>query len=402
MFAKMFSRRLWSRDFILVLLICATGSYTNSIFISLLPVVVLDLGGTNALTGMMMTGLTLLGMVTRIIIAPLIDRIGRKKLLVLGSGLYALNALAFCFTKDLNLLFALRVLHGFTQGIFFPIPPTMVADIAPPELLIDAMGFFGISNALVFAVTPSIGLAVYNSMGAEAMFISAAVVGTVSILFSLLVKEHYQRPADQSKTESSRKKAGFRIDKVFLTLVLLPSLISLCLYLGNAAVMSFLTPCGLERGIEQISLYFLVNNLAVVATRLLIGRMTAFVSKRICVFLGIILSGVGTGLIGFAHGLPMMMLSAVLVGIGLTAVNQLLQVEVLIAVPEERRGVANSAFMLLGDIGNGAGAALWGAVSARAGYAFMYALAEASTLGGCLFHGMYERKLKYFKKHESF
>ncbi|WP_322204437.1 MFS transporter [Acutalibacter intestini] len=104
MFSKMFSRRLWNRDFILVLLVCSIASYTNSIFISLLPVYVLDLGGTNALTGMMMTGLTLLGMATRIIVAPLIDRIGRKKLLVIGSGLYALNALAFCFTKDLNVL----------------------------------------------------------------------------------------------------------------------------------------------------------------------------------------------------------------------------------------------------------------------------------------------------------
>lgn len=139
MLAKMFSRRLWTRDFILVLLVCSIASYTNSIFISLLPVYVLDLGGTNALTGMMMTGLTVLGMATRVVVAPLIDRIGRKKLLVIGGGLYALNALAFCFTKDLNVLFALRVLYGFTQGIFFPVPPTMVADIAPEDLLTGSM-----------------------------------------------------------------------------------------------------------------------------------------------------------------------------------------------------------------------------------------------------------------------
>ena len=45
------------------------------------------LGGTNALTGMMMTGLTVLGMATRVVAAPLIDRIGRKKRLVIGSGM---------------------------------------------------------------------------------------------------------------------------------------------------------------------------------------------------------------------------------------------------------------------------------------------------------------------------
>ena len=153
MFAKMFSRRLWNRDFILVLLVCSIASYTNSIFISLLPVYVLDLGGTNALTGMMMTGLTLLGMVTRIIVAPLIDRIGRKKLLVIGSGLYALNALDFCFTKDLNVLFALRVLHGFTQGIFFSVPPTMVADISPEDLLVGAAIWGAVSAGAGYVLT---------------------------------------------------------------------------------------------------------------------------------------------------------------------------------------------------------------------------------------------------------
>lgn len=45
------------------------------------------LGGTNAPTGMMMTGLTVLGMATRVVAAPLIDRIGRKKRLAIGSGM---------------------------------------------------------------------------------------------------------------------------------------------------------------------------------------------------------------------------------------------------------------------------------------------------------------------------
>ena len=388
MLSKMFSRRLWNRDFILVLLVCSIASYTNSIFISLLPVYVLDLGGTNALTGMMMTGLTILGMATRVVIAPLIDRIGRKKLLVLGSGLYALNALAFCFTKDLNVLFALRVLHGFTQGIFFPVPPIMVADISPEDLLVDAMGFFGISSSLVFAVTPTIGLAVYNNFGAETMFWSAVVTGVISFVLSLFIKEHYQKPAQKQE----RQKTAFKLNKAFLAMVLLPSCISLFVYVGNSAVMSFLTPCGLSRGIEQISLYFFVNNLAVIVSRLTVGRAITYVPKRTCILAGVILCGVGTGIIAFANTLTLMLISAVLVGVGMTAVSQLLQVEVLTTVPGENRGLASTVFMLFGDIGNGAGAAIWGAVSAGAGYVLTYALAGISTLAGCVFHGLYWKK----------
>lgn len=132
---------------------------------------------------------------------------------------------------------------------------------------------------------------------------------------------------------------------------------------------------GLERGIEQISLYFLVNNLAVIVSRLTVGRVIPYVPKCTCILCGILLCELGTGLIAVAYNLALMMISAVLIGVGITVVTQLLQVEVLTAVPIERRGLASTTFMLLGDIGNGAGAAIWGSVSAGAGYVLTYALA---------------------------
>lgn len=392
MLQKMFSRTLWNRDFVLILLISTIATYTNSIFISLLPVYVLDLGGTNALSGMMMTGLTVLGIVTRIIIAPLIDKVGRRKLLILGSGLYALNAILFCFTKDLNVLFALRVLCGFTQGVFFPVPPTMVADISPEDLLVDAMGFFGVSSSITFAVTPTVGLAIYNSFGPEAMFITAAAAGVISFVLSLFIREHYQKPVRVPKDKREKKRPALQMDRVFLTLVLLPCFINLFLYVGNSSITSFLTPCGLSRGIEQISLYFLINNIAVMVSRLLIGRVIPYVSKHLCIFVGLLFCAVGTAIIAFAYGMGLMVLSAVLTGVGLTVVNQLLQVEVLTAVPENRRGIANSAFMLFSDTGTGAGAAAWGATSASIGYTPTYLLAGASTLLSCVCHGVYWKK----------
>ena len=391
MFAKLFSRRLWSRDFILIVLVCTIASYTNSTFMTLLPVYVLDLGGTNAMTGMMMTGLTVVGMFTRIIAAPLFDRVGRKKMLVLGAGLYAVNALLFCFTKDLQMLFALRVLQGFTQGVFFPVPHIIVADISTEDMLVDAMGLFGAANAVVFAVAPTIGLAVYNDLGPQALFVSSAVTGFLSFLFSLFIKEHYH-PAPHAPAEQGRKikKTGF--DRALLLLVLLPSLVHLFLYIGNSAVSSFLTPCGLSRGLKQISLYFLVNNIAVIAARLTVGRLIVYLSKKTCILLGVLLSAGGTALIAVAHNMPLMLLSAVLMGLGLTADAQLLQAQVMLTTPGEHRGVASTVFTFMGDIGTGAGAALWGALSAGAGYTVTYLLAGASTLAGCVFHEIYWRK----------
>lgn len=390
--ANMFSRRLWNEDFILILLVCSIASFTNSVFMNLLPVYVLDLGGSNADTGMMMTGLTVLGMITRVIVAPLIDRIGRKPLLLIGSSLYAANALCFCFTEDLTVIFILRVLHGFTQGIFFPVPPTMVADCTPEDLLVDGMGFFGISSSIMFAITPSIGLAIYENLGSTPLFLTATAAALIAFLLALPIKERYHRPAAEKTAEKTKK--SFRLDSLFLFMVLTPSMISFFLYVGNSAITNYLTPCGLSRGIGQISLFFLVNNLAVIIARLLVGRVIHFLSRSVLIFIGIILCSGGTSLLAIAHSMSTVFFSAILIGVGITAVSQLLQVQVMTSVPEDRRGLANTTFMLLGDVGNGAGAAIWGAVSAGAGYTLTYALAGISILIACLFQGIYRRKGK--------
>lgn len=400
MVSKLFSRRLWSRDFILIVLVCSIASYTNSTFMTLLPVYVLDLGGSNAMTGMMMTGLTIAGVLTRFIVAPLFDKVGRKKMLVLGAGLYAINALLFCFTKDLTVLFVLRVLQGFTQGVFFPVPHIIVADISPEDVLVDAMGFFGAANAVVFAVAPSIGLAIYNNFGPQALFVSSAITGFLSFFFSLFIQEHYHAGSQivENRHGVAAKKRGF--DRALLLMVLLPSLVNLFLYIGNSAVSNFLTPCGLSRGMEQISLFFLVNNIAVFVARLAVGRLIGFLSKRTCILLGVLLSAGGTALVAVAHTMSIMLLAAVVMGVGLTAATQLLQAEVMLTTPEEHRGVASTVYTFMGDIGNGAGAALWGAVSTGAGYTITYLLAGVSTLAGCVFHGAYwKSKPKY--SHEA-
>ena len=70
------SSRLWSKNFILINL-CVIFAY-----IYILPVHMLAIGGSNTDVGLMGTGLTLVGLVTRLTLAPLIDKWGRKNMLV--------------------------------------------------------------------------------------------------------------------------------------------------------------------------------------------------------------------------------------------------------------------------------------------------------------------------------
>lgn len=387
---KHFSRQLWNKDFVLVLLVYTCSSYAISILMSLLPVHVLDIGGSNTITGLMTTGMTVLTMLTNLIVAPLIDRVGRKKLLVLGSSLYFLNILLFCLADHLGIVFVLRVLCGFTQGIFFPVMMAMVADIAPEEQLVDALGISGAASSVAFAITPTIGLAIYTSLGSRAMFISAALMGGLAFIFTIFVREHHHSPQPIKKDKKGKPAGSFSLAS--LSMILLPSLVSMTVFFANSSVVNFLTPCGLSRGLEQISLYFLANQGTVIIARLFVGRLLRHISKRLCTGIGLLLTAGGIALIAIAHTIPPMLLSALLIGLGFTAVTQIFQAEALVSVSSDRRGLASTVYMLLGSFGNGAGSALWGAISTASGYTLTYALAGLSTLAGVVIHQIYWRK----------
>ena len=87
--------RLWSKNFILINLCVIFASFTNYAYIYILPVHMLAIGGSNTDVGLMGTGLTLVGLVTRLTLAPLIDKWGRKNMLVLGVCLFTLNSLGY-------------------------------------------------------------------------------------------------------------------------------------------------------------------------------------------------------------------------------------------------------------------------------------------------------------------
>ena len=91
---------LWSRNFIIINLCVMFASFTNFAFIYILPVHMLRIGGTNSQVGLMGAGLTIVGLVTRLTIAPKIDTWGRKPMLVLGGILFAVNALGYFLLRD--------------------------------------------------------------------------------------------------------------------------------------------------------------------------------------------------------------------------------------------------------------------------------------------------------------
>ena len=150
--------------------------------------------------------------------------------------------------------------------------------------------------------------------------------------------------------------------------VLMPCLVSFFGCFGFSAVNNFAIVYGEKLAIAGMSLFFTVHNLAIVLTRFVVGRLSALLSVRRLIVLGLMLCVVGILMVAAGAGLPMMLAGSVTIGIGGTVYSQYLQANVLLRVSEDRRGIANSTLMVFQDVGQGLGAATFGMTSEILGY----------------------------------
>lgn len=382
--------KLWTKDYIFLLAAVVFAAFTHNAFTVVFPVYILDIGGDNALTGFMLTGLMVAGIFTRLIFGPLIDRIGRKKILVIGSVAFALNTIAYCFVTDLSVLFALRVFNGVSQGIFFPVPPTLVADISPKNRLVDAMGYFGIASSIGASLAPTVGLGLYEAVSPLAFFVVTSVFAVISVGFTLLIKEKYRVPQKAKPPAGSGRLPRLpKIANIIELSILLPSFLTFLLALGNSSIQNFLATCGIHRNIADISIFFLLNNIVMILTRLCTGKITKKLGSLRTILIGCALVLASTLIIAFAYHLIAIIIASILFGIGFSLATQLVQVIILRMVKAERRGVANSTHMLLSDIGLGIGAAIWGLTSNGGGYTLTYLLSAAVVAAAALLHLFY-------------
>ncbi|WP_041137937.1 MFS transporter [Beduini massiliensis] len=378
--------KLWTKDYLCVLFTTFFAAVTHNIFISIFPLYVVEIGGNNALAGAMITGLVIASTITRLICGSLLDRYGRRKMLIIGGFLFALNTIAYNFVSTIPGLFMLRIFNGISQGIYFGAASTMVADIVPEDRLVDGIGYFGIAGSLAAAFAPMIGLEIFQNLGASNLFLFVSFFATIGALFTLWIKSDFIPVVGKKENHD-----GFKVPKLSMLIefsVLVPAVISFFITFGNSSVANFLAACGIERGITSISLFFMVNSISMIVIRLFTGRLTHRYGLSRLIFTGAILVGIGFVMIAFAYDTFMIIVAGILCGIGMGITTPLLNAMIFKIADPQRKGVANSTFALFGDIGNGIGATVWGTLSQYSGYTITYLVSAVCIVFAIVIHLM--------------
>ena len=137
------------------------------------------------------------GMATASIILPLTlsmpigwlaDRIGRKKVIYLGTPFYCLSFILLIYAPDSTTLLLASVL----QGVFMLIAVTqgaMTAELVPTQLLGRWYGLLGLFRGIISVIAPIIGGAFWVMFTPESIFLFLILTQILRLVLLLPVPE---------------------------------------------------------------------------------------------------------------------------------------------------------------------------------------------------------------------
>ncbi|MNE35871.1 putative 3-hydroxyphenylpropionic transporter MhpT [compost metagenome] len=139
-----------------------------------------------------------------------------------------------------------------------------------------------------------------------------------------------------------------------------------------SGLLSFIALFGDFVNLEQVGLFFLFNAITVVIIRPISGRLFDRRGHAAVLIPAGALVAASMLVLSYTTTMPMLVVSALLYGLGFGAIQPTLQAWMLRSSAPEQYGTANSLFYNATDLGVAIGAVILGAISSVTNYAVMY------------------------------
>ncbi|WP_033542355.1 MFS transporter [Planococcus sp. CAU13] len=369
--------KLWTKDFI----VAASVNFFLVLVFYLLVVTIAvyaveEYGASTSEAGLV-TGIFIIGVLTgRLFIGRILDRIGRKRTMVIGLILFTLTALFYFVNIGLSFLLLTRFLHGMTLGMASTAAGTIVAQIIPATRKGEGIGYFSMSTTLATAIGPFIGLVMSQYSSYEMIFALCFLLGAFSLGVSLFIDvPPVELPPGMPQTK------GFKISNYVEPKAVPIAVITFAASLGYASVLSFINFYAMEIDlVETASFFFLVYAISILLSRPFTGRLMDLKGANFIMYPAFLIFAAGLFLLSRADSGADLLIAGALIGLGFGNIQSTTQAVAVKLTPPHRMGLATSTFFIFMDAALGFGPYLIGYIIAAAGYSNLYAIFSGAVL----------------------
>jgi MFS family permease len=374
------SEKIWSRDYIIVVMASLGISFCNYFFFSTLPIYAQKLTGTTVYAGLVTTIYVYAALAVRPLSGILSDKYGRSRLLVLGAAICCAACFLYNYADGLMVLMLIRVLHGIGFGMHSTLGGAVAADVIPKSRMAEGIGYFGLYGAVAAAIAPGIALFIIGDGALDRfrlLFILAVIVSFASMILDCFItyEKNHNKEGFRGMTPTEKPAEGdHNLPKTFLGFeyaVFLPVLVNILLYVALSSVTSFIFLFALDRGLGHVGFFFTFNAIGTVLSRLSLGKVADRRGADVIVIPGILGLAISFALIPLVNTSPQLLLIAFLSGLAQGAVVPVMNTMMFERCSPQRRGTASAAFFASVDIGLGLGSIIFGIIAAYS-YSCLY------------------------------
>lgn len=369
--------------FALWLLVFSSASQTM-IISPILPLIGDQLGIPDAVLGTLVSAYSFMVGIFAILAGPVSDKIGRRRILLLGCGTMTVALALHAFVTGYVSFLLVRVSAGAAGGMLSGAAVSYIGDYFPYHRRGWATGWVMSGAAFGQIIGIPLGIVMAARWGFRSPFYLFAVTmaATVLLLFMRVPQPNVKRAQHRL---SVRKAAEDYVAMLRRPEVAWAALAYFMMFFGVAVFVVYL-PTWLERDLgatgDQIALMFLIGGLANVITGPQAGKLSDRIGRKGIVLMACVgLSVVMVLTVPLVTNLPLaylfFFLTMVLVAMRTSPFSALLTA----LVQDERRGSLMSLTVALGHVGLAIGGAVAGPLFADVGYFSNAALGAGFVLG---------------------
>ena len=378
--------KVWSANFMIF--------FSFMLIMPILPLYLSEEFGSGKHTiGVVLSGYTIMALLARVFSGYIVDTYNRKTVLLLSYGLFATFFLGYLIGGSLILFAIIRTLHGAPFGTVTVSNSTVAIDVLPAERRAEGIGYYGLSNNLATAISPTVGIYMYETWGDfQAIFLLSFLMAASGFLISKTVK--HSPPSKIAAGLIPPKTSPISLDRFFLVKGWSVGLMLAMLSFSYGVLSTYLAIYAKEElGMTQgAAIFFLILSVSLMVSRftgsksLRAGRVVHNATVGMCVSV--------FSYLAFAaiHNYWGFFGCAVILGLGNGHMFPAVQTMFVNLAPNNRRGTANSSMLTSWDLGVGAGVVIGGIASELSGYSAAFWIAAIVNIVGVLFFFAYVRR----------
>lgn len=338
----------------------------------IIPLYAKSLGASPEVVGWTVAASTIAGMLMKLPAGTLSDILGRRALLLVGTGVFALTPFLYPLIASIAGLMALRFIHGHATAIFSPTASATISDFSEANERGMRLGFYASVQGIGQALGPLLGGFLLSWLGFKWPFLISGLLGITGLLlflaFPIGASWRERKNIMKNFLQGLREVAGNR--GIIITSAAMASQMFvvgaynafLPLYVKDVVHLEA-WHSGLILGLQTTT---------TLLTRPVMGRFSDRCGRKPIILAALVWGAFLMALLPKLQHFEALLLFGVAWGFGTAVVSAVASAFITDLAKRAHYGAAHGAFGTIFDFGEASGPIVAGILVARFGYAWMF------------------------------